>query len=986
MKSDAMSKLSASFVVLVMALSALVFMPVGSDVQATSAANIYVPVVSSGSSVLGAKVNLTDVHTGAVTAATYSAFKPAYVVSNAPSGYYRVDVTHDDYYDRLGVAEFRFSALTNYTVTPVQLTAFPYKDHTWNVTVRDPSNRILTGALVGFYDPVNKEFVSKGYTNALGWVAVPMFTTAVLGDVELVIVRNGFVTYVNPVLVNSDQTMTVNLAKSKVVSSYVTHNGEPATNTVAYLINTDPAVSWVKRVLRSSSSAMAFDAYAGNFTLVVDADGAAAHVQAVTVAASDVELTIALGNQTQRTEQVTMTYGANFRSFSMSVGTNWSYDDAYPGLMYNDMGSLRMQVDLMLGNGDGTLSVGEVGSFYNKVRNYGSQYVTSSRLLTVNDTAYVSDLSVTGYVMDLASGSVVSTAGVNYGYSCGYIANTIDLGAKEYNAVGYARYDTGAVNYRYTVALVNAYELVANSSSSNVVVTGYLTFTLDPKKAAGGPEAVGLSFEMSDGPVAKVGMDASSVVYIVRNATGVITKYIVKVGANATFSSADSDDPNGNPLTFVWDFGDSVGTATTKEDTTVYMYTTAAASRTVNVTVEDVAGLLNWTDFEVVCDDLDPTPRISVKTLTINTTDNSIMTNQRDVVAFNATTSTDDVASAGDGLGIIDWVEFDFGDGNKSGRIPRTQAEQNATHAYARAGVHTVVLNVTDVVGHWKNTTLTVRVNDTSKPTASYVVKNATWGTNLVENNTLYFDANATVDNLDEKANLTYSWYFGDGTWQNGTGLDYVNVTHSYARIGSLTTSLNVTDTAGNWYKASKVVTIASGPRPNMRIDRVYYDPGNFTEGQRGYIIVNMTNAGSAVANNVVVTFYMVNPDGSQKLLGTWTELLNGSQTVTTVQVGGKVQVTFPYTFNSKGTYTIKVNVTSANQLNPHVYTASGDNALVVKEAGWKKIALWGGVAAVIVLIPLLLYLRGRWAKREKRGPRRERPAKERPAEKEEEL
>lgn len=986
MKSDSTSKLSVSLIVLVIALSALVFVPVRSDVQAASTANIYVPVISSGSPVLGARVNLTDVHTGAVTAAVYSASKSAYVVSNAQSGYYRVDVTHDDYYDKLGVATFRFDGKSNYTVGPVQLTPLPYKDHKWNVTVRDPWGRVVVDALVGFYDPVNREFVSKGFTNALGWAEVPIFTTSSLGDIQLVVIKKGFETYVQDVLVTGDQSVAVSLVRSKIVSSFVTHNGEPATNTVAYLINTDPSVSWVKRVMRCAGSAMAFDAYPGNFVLVVDAEGAAALVQNITVAGSDLQLTIDLPDQTQRTEQVSIVYGPDFRSFSLSVSTTWSYDDAYPGLMYSDMGSLRAQVDLVLGDGNGMLSSAEVSAFYSAVLGYGTQYVSTSKLLTVNDTAYISDTSITGFVMDLAPGPVTSTAGVRYSYSCRYTASSIDLGAKDYTAMAYVRYDTPSVDYKYTVSLVSGYELVSNTSSSNVLVAGYLTFTIDPKKAPGGPEAVAMVFEESLRPVAKAGMEASPTVYVVRNATGVVTKYIVRVGANATFSSADSSDPNGNPLMFFWDFGDGVGTAATKNATTIYKYATAAASRTVNVTVEDVAGLRNWTEFEVLCDGLAPVPIISVKTYAINASDKSITVNQRDVIVFNGTSSRDDAVTAGDGLGLIDWMEFDFGDGNRSGRIPWTQAEKNATHSYAEAGVYTVVLNVTDVVGHWKNTTITVRVNDTTKPTVSYSVKNATWGNNLIENTTLYFDASATSDNFDDLANLTFSWYFGDGAWLNGTGQEYVNVTHTYSRIGSLTTSLNVTDRSGNWYKASKVITIASGPRPNMRIDRVYFEPGNFTEGKRGYIVVNMTNAGSAAAENVVLTFYKVNPDGTQKLLGTWTQLLNGSQPVTVVEVGGKVQARFPVTFDTKGTYTIKVTVTCTNQLTPHVYTASGDNALVVKEAGWKKVALWGGIAGVIVLVPLLLYLRARWAKREKKGPRRERPVKERPVEKEEEL
>lgn len=130
----------------------------------------------------------------------------------------------------------------------------------------------------------------------------------------------------------------------------------------------------------------------------------------------------------------------------------------------------------------------------------------------------------------------------------------------------------------------------------------------------------------------------------------------------------------------------------------------------------------------------------------------------------------------------------------------------------------------------------------------------------------------------------------------------------------------------------------------------------------------------------MVVTFWVVRADGTEKLLGTAMssggQMYNGSS-VTVVEVGGKVQIRFPVTFGAKGTYTIKVNVTCSEQLTVARYTAGGDQALIVKEAGWKKPLLWGGVAAVIVLVPLALYFRGRLSKREKKGPRREKKSEE---------
>jgi hypothetical protein len=287
---------------------------------------------------------------------------------------------------------------------------------------------------------------------------------------------------------------------------------------------------------------------------------------------------------------------------------------------------------------------------------------------------------------------------------------------------------------------------------------------------------------------------------------------------------------------------------------------------------------------------------------------------------------------------------------------------------------------VTDVVGHWKNTTLTVKVNDTTKPTPTFTAKNETGGVNLIENKTVVFDASESYDNLDNISLLRFEWNFGDGVWENYTGLAGTNVTHNYTRVTAFHVALNVTDLAGNWQIAPKTINILESPRPKLKVERVYYSPGNFSEGKQGYILVNLTNTGSRPASGVVVTFWVVRADGTEKLLGTAMssggQMYNGSA-VTVVEVGGKVQIRFPVTFGSKGTYTIKVNVTCSDQLTVARYTASGDQALIVKEAGWKKPVLWGGVAAVIVLVPLALYFRGRLSKREKKGPRREKKSEE---------
>jgi len=980
-----MSKLSASLVVLVMAMSALILLPPESGGQPASTSNIYVPVLSGGFPVTDtdAWVNLTNVHTGAVMAATYTASKSAYAVTNAPSGYYRVDVVDKNYkyYDQLGATEFRFDGFSNYTANLIQLTPFDYKGYVWNVTVRNPLNQPMgAGVTVGFYDPVNKEFVAKGVTNSLSYAQVSMFATSVVGDVYLVAIKPGYQTYIEPVLVNADNTTTINLADHVLVSSYITDASGPATNVIAYLINTDPAVPWVKRVLRSTGSAMAFDAYNGNFILVVDADGDAADVRSVPVSGSPVSLTVNLGAQTKRTEQSTVTFGANFNSFGLSVDTTWSYDQAYPGLMLSDMGSIRMQVDLLLGDGDGSLSVGEVSAFYTKVNNYGTQHVSSSSLITVNDTVFESALTTTGFVMDLAAGSVISTTGVHYDYTCQYTSHTtIDVLAAEYTASAWTKYDTSQVDYSTSFTLVSDYELVHNGSSGLVKVTGYQTVVVDPLVGTGG-ESVSMIVEQSERPIAKAGIDDSSyahAVFIDKN----VSRYLVAKDHNVTLTALGSADPNlGNPLKYMWNFGDGEF-LNTSALTVVHNFTTSAHI-TVNLTVTDPVGLQNWSDIAVDVDSLLPLPVITVKDKTV--TSNTITVNQRELVTFNGTSSTDDAIAASDGLGVIDHVMFQWGDGNISPVIQWTANQQNVSFSWERSDTYTVRLFVTDVVGNEANTTLTVTVNDTEVPKVSFKVMNSTFNTSYVENDTFYLDASATTDNVDALVNMSFSWDLGNGEWINRTGAETgYNVTYVFNSTGDFNIALNVSDKAGNYNVARKLITVLSGPRPNVLIERIYYDPGNFTEGKSGFILVNVTNKGSINASNIQFSFYIVTKSGTQKVITGSGTLYNATDVVVQELAPGESgQYRLSYTPGSKGDFVIRVNVTSNNQLRPNSFTTSDIDSLHVKEAAWKQWALWGGVLAIIVLIPLLLMFRGRLAKREKKGPRRERKEKEREKEK----
>jgi hypothetical protein len=987
MSRNPMSKLLAGLLVLVMALGTLVVLPGPNQGQTPGTNDIVVPVFSGGIPVSGATVTLTNVHTGEVlpTISTGGMYRAA----AAPSGYYRVDVSAVGYYSAVNARQFAFLGTASLILSPIQLVQYGLGSYQLNITVRtaaSPHNTVA-GAHVSFYDDAVRQKVAEATTTGVGLAQITMFETS-SPTMYLTVEANRFETNATSVIVSStsEKNITVWLDAGTVISGVVTNSdgSQAGANTVAYALDMNTGLPWVKRLLKSSTPDSSFflNAKSGDTYLIcIDADGLAANVSQATVSGAVWDMgSVHLNSQTMRTEQVDMAFASNFASFSYSMATELSYDEAVPGLNYSDIGSLRMQIDLNWYDGapNGDLSSIEVSSFIGKMHDIGVAHPTSGRLLTVNSTLYQAAAPTFGTMTGLAAGSVISLTGVSYSYTTTYsvvAGSSVEANAPLYDMNATVMLDTPEVHHITGIDIPSIYEAVQNTTGGHVNVTGYNTLLPITLSSETGPtvlEKVYMKIEKSEKPSVKGGIDTTLAgVYAVYDDLN-LTKYIVKVGMNVNFTSGSSSDPNGNPLTYTWDFTDGT-TVTTRNVTVGHNFTTPSVMRHVVLNVSDVAGLWNATELNVTCDGLPPTPVITFLNKTVNTTDNSISVDQHEGFVLNATASTDDVAGVGDEAGIIDHVEFDYGDGNTSGRIPWLADQQNTSHSYADAGDFNLTLNVTDVVGHWRNTTIVVHVNDTTKPTISYTVKNATGGTSLVENKTIVFDANLTTDNHDNLTQLYFSWYFGDGTWMNGTGAEgLINVTHNYTRIGAVTVSLNVTDLNGNYLQAPKMIQIASGPRPIVRIDRVYYDPGNFTESQSGYIIVNMTNTGSATANNVVLSLYVINSDGSEKLLTTWSNLLNGTSTVTVIDVGGTVQAKIPWSFGSKGTYTLKLNVTSENQLVPGHYTASGDQALHVNAAGWKKIALWGGVAAVIILVPLAIYLSRKWSKREKKGPRRE--------------
>jgi hypothetical protein len=144
------------------------------------------------------------------------------------------------------------------------------------------------------------------------------------------------------------------------------------------------------------------------------------------------------------------------------------------------------------------------------------------------------------------------------------------------------------------------------------------------------------------------------------------------------------------------------------------------------------------------------------------------------------------------------------------------------------------------------------------------------------------------------------------------------------------------------------------------------FSPNVFTEGDAGTIKVNITNVGNADANTPHIEFYILNSDGSKTSIGNGVDMTVNGTSTTVLKPGQYGIITFSWTPSAKGNTTIFANAVVDREINKIDNTETA--GVTVNEAGWKAIALYGGIFAVIIVIIVLFYMRKRLPKLGGRG------------------
>ena len=273
------------------------------------------------------------------------------------------------------------------------------------------------------------------------------------------------------------------------------------------------------------------------------------------------------------------------------------------------------------------------------------------------------------------------------------------------------------------------------------------------------------------------------------------------VGQPVAFSGSGTD-PDNDPLSFSWNFGDGTPAATGATPSHTYAQ---AGDFTVTLTVSDGRG---GTTSGTATAHIVPTPPVNQPpTANAGGPYNGTV---GQAVAFSGSGTDPD----SDPL-TFSW---NFGDGTPAATGP------TPSHTYAQAGDFTVTLTVSDGRGGTTSATATAHIVPTP-PVNQPPTANAGGPYNGTVGQPVAFSGSGTDPDNDP---LTFSWNFGDGT-AAATG---ATPSHTYAQVGDFTVTLTVSDGRGGTTTATVTAHIVPTAPVNQPPTANAGGPYNGTAGQ----------------------------------------------------------------------------------------------------------------------------------------------------------
>jgi PKD repeat protein len=228
-----------------------------------------------------------------------------------------------------------------------------------------------------------------------------------------------------------------------------------------------------------------------------------------------------------------------------------------------------------------------------------------------------------------------------------------------------------------------------------------------------------------------------------------------------------------------------------------------------------------------------------------------------------------DASSSSDTTGIIVAYQWEFGD-------ETTGAGKVKTHTYELPGEYTARLTVTDDDGAKDLTIQTIQV-DQAAITASFIANPMSGESPL----SVDFDASGSFD--PEGESITYTWRFGDGA----TGIG-VAARHTYYTAGIYAVLLTVRNGSGDQDQATATIAVSEAPASGNAKPAASFTTTPSTGDAP--LAVSFNASASSDSDGSIASYAWVFGDG-----------------------GSSSGVAANHTYNTAGTYTVRLTVTDDN-------------------------------------------------------------------------
>jgi PKD repeat protein len=751
--------------------------------------------------------------------------------------------------------------------------------------------------------------------------------------------------------VKEQTNVTLNIRPSAHLDVSASMNGAMVV-AEAYLVSKVPAELGRMVVLPTAASMgnISFDAYPGEFYLIVAAPGATALQLNVTLPSASV--VVRLAPETPKYDTISTEVIA-WDTISFEHLRTLPGGISEKTLQLGWLPSIRMQLDLspsVGGNRNGIVDYQEVANYTRILRQMGPNEMTTEGLLYLDGTAFASDPNYLGYdptTVNLENTPVWSMASYSKGLRLNY---TMMAAGSPVSQEGHLirlnpQYNETLQRWAYSISLPEGYVLLGPSvqkDPTSIAISGYTRIWVYPPMNASSynwPAQVLLPFSTVKSPSATASLTASPATYRLDQTT-----FIARSGVEVELSAAGSFDPNGNPLTYIWDLGDG-GRVTTMSERLPHTYSTPTLSLTATLTVQDVSMRNSTTSITIKVDGVPPTPILAVN----GTTPGSVIeVDQMAAVPYSATASYDRIFNESVPQGRVVSYRWDFGDGTV------VTGPTQINHQYLTPGWFWFNLTVTDAIGRQTSAIYQVHVRDTQPPTVIVDIHRAADGSNVsgsaIIDDLLSFEGSRSTD---PSGIVSYVWSFGDGSSAEG-----VNVSHAYSSLGTFSGRLTCVDGAGLSAYQPFTLTILSKPSPLLRITSISLAPSQFTEKESGSIEITVTNQGSLRADNLTTVFYLV--QGSRTILVTVLNASVGGVPSDHLDIGQTGTVRASLSFSTSGSYHVVANISAVG---------SSDEAgtdIQVNASPWQSLPLILLAVAVVAIVIGLLYVRSQRAKKER--------------------